>query len=257
MNKTTHRFELAVPLIFLSLLYASCGGGGSDGGSASLEGTWYGSFTDLNNLVDANTGTMNVIIDADNEVVDIEMDGGSLGLSGSLTRAPGEPDIYEMEASSPTGASLGGCLIVDDARRHAAVILDEGGIAALEKGAWTLPKYFRDDILDKSYEGISVVFDASLGLDEVSDAGMDIFADGSFSGWESGGTNFASLPGKELALIDSNYGVWNAGYQILAPASEGQVMILVTPDKSSFCSAAYTGDPTGIEDLVFGGWQQL
>jgi len=255
MNKTACRVTLAIPLTLLALLCASCGGGG-DGGSVSLEGTWFGPFTDLDNL-DANTGTMAVIIDANNQVVDIEADGESLGLSGSLTLAPGEPNIYEMETSSPTGGDLGGCLILDDPLRHVALILDEGGIAALERDAWTLPKYYQADILDKSYEGLAVVLDASFGIGEVSDAGMQVFADGSFTGWESGGTNFTNVPGEELTLIDSNYGVWYAGYQVLAPASEGHVLILATPDKTSLCSAAYGGKPTGVEDLVFGGWQEL
>jgi hypothetical protein len=249
MFESASRLALGVSFALLTLV--SCGGG-SGGGSASLEGTWYGAGFSS----DGFPVTVRMFVDGDDEITEIEIDveGNVKSATGSIDQVASQ--ICEFVLSN---GNTGG-LVLDKAREHAIVLDKTGGwqwIVVLERGAVDLPAYAESDVYDKTYGGLTVYRDASFGIDETVGTEMTVFADGTFSGFDGGGTTFSSSQGTTLDLIDPVCGVWRGSYEADGPGgpSSGQGYVLLSCDKT-FVGVVIREQGAPILESGFGAWPE-
>jgi len=244
--KTTSRHALGVSFAMLAL--CACGGGSGGGSSSVLKGTWYGSGLDLIN--NPNGMVMRVVVEDGNKITEVEVDGVNQQVTGSLARV--QSQIYEFSLDDGT---LGG-IAFDDTLEHGFLITDTMTFAVLERGAVGLPAYQVADVYDMNLEGLTITVDASFDLDEVLDTQMQVFVDGTFSGFTSSGWNITNKPGNFLDFGSQVFGIWVSDYTANTPGgvSTGQTGWFLSCD-GSFVGALIMDDTAAaLDEWAFGAW---
>lgn len=148
---------------FLAGTLAACGGGGggdtSPSGSsgsgdveiAKLNGTWGGSF-DANNQVQGMQISIDTSNTSDVKITDIKLNGTSVGLVGTVTKANDAPRTFRFVLKDPNDTSgtpvSQGALLVDSAAKYLVYLDEFMEVGVTQKGADGLPSggYSQADI---------------------------------------------------------------------------------------------------------------
>lgn len=82
---------------------------------------------------------------------------------------------------------------------------------------------------------------------------MDVFADATYAGGDTGGRLFQSPEGEALELLDGVRGIYGGAYEDQFRGGDAELGVLMTPDKL-FAVAFANWAPWGIVDGWTGTW---
>ena len=230
----------------LLLSLAACGGEGSGPPAASrVTGTWFGT----EELTDGSLHTVRIVVDGDQQITSVDLDGAATGLVGSVTHS--QDDLYEYTLDDGTE----GGFWIDAAGRHVVFCDDEWNFGVVQKGGSSAGSFSQGDLAGRSYQGYTVVTDAAFEIAATGTSsatvGLDGSFQGSFDGGAAGASTFENLPGGELALEDATFGRFRGSYSD-STGDMGSISAIMSPDKQLIGTWASPGQFP--EDCSFSVW---
>jgi len=189
------------------------------------------------------------VFDGAGNVTEVEEDGSPTGITGSVQHVSGQ--YYEGQLTNFTEMRL----FLDPTQGYIAY-WDESDIAALERGATTLPVggFQVADIAPGFYTGRFFAIDAQVRVTQARDGFADILADGSYSGSDEDGFDFGSPTGTMLAPSGN---VLAGPYKDSVNPTTGFADFLPSPDGQFLVVAAFPLLNTMIQNAEFiGAWNR-
>ena len=234
--------------VFASVLCLGCGGGGSDGGVANLQGTWLGWIEDDEGIVEE----FSLQIDGAGNVTDVWIDGDSTGDTAWINEGWDENVFHILyNIGNPLGH---GIMIVDDQYSH-AVYGNYGSASSdffcgvLEKGAMSFPAYTSSDIIASF--SVGGAYEGDSGVWEGDDISMTVDPALTFTGSVSGESFYGSFD-----TYDPDYGRYAGTLtRDIIPPVTMDIAAFICPDGEAV--AAFATDikttPDELEDFILIG----
>jgi len=246
--------KTSIAWVGLGLVLTACGGGSgsSDGGTASLAGTWGGQFVKLSAppIGNGSGARIQLTLDGAGNITTVVVDGQTNG-TGRVEAVPDAPGIYEYVFS------LGGRggFYVDPTGRYAAAVDEDGSLAVLQRDGAALPAYQGEDVFG-SWGGESIFVERGLVYDGRVASQVTVTPDGNFTGAED------AQPFSSLGRIDfysnrtdpSLAYWWGRFSSVETPVGIGR--LLMSSDKGFLTGFAGANGGHFPSDFSFPVWQK-